>query len=92
MRIDMKGTRVRVSNVDPGMVETEFSVVRFHGDDERADAVYRQYPPLTAGDVAEAVLFCASRPPHVNVSELVLWPTDQKTVTLSHPRGTDDPI
>ena len=89
MQIDLKGTRVRVSNVDPGMVETEFSLVRFHGDAERADGVYRNFPPLTAGDVADAVVFCATRPAHVNVSDLILWPTDQKTATISHPRGVD---
>ncbi len=87
LRIDMKGTRVRVSTVDPGQVETEFSLVRFHGDRERADAVYTQFPPLQPDDVAEAVLFCATRPPHVNIGEIILWPTDQKTVTINHPRG-----
>ncbi len=89
LRIDLKGTRVRCSTVDPGMVESEFSLVRFHGDDERADGVYRNFPPLQPEDVAEAVLFCATRPPHVNIGEMILWPTDQKTVTISHPRGTD---
>ncbi len=89
LRIDLKGTRVRCSTVDPGMVESEFSLVRFHGDDERADAVYRNYPPLQPEDVAEAVMFCATRPPHVNIGELILWPTDQKSVTVSHPRGVD---
>ncbi len=87
LRIDLKGTRVRASTVDPGMVESEFSLVRFHGDAERADAVYRNYPPLQPEDIAEAVVFCATRPPHVNIAEVVMWPTDQKTVTLSHPRG-----
>jgi len=87
LRIDLKGTRVRTSTVDPGMVESEFSLVRFHGDAERADAVYRNYPPLQPEDVAEAVVFCASRPPHVNVGDIILWPVDQKTVTISHPRG-----
>ncbi|MBC8423021.1 SDR family NAD(P)-dependent oxidoreductase [bacterium] len=87
LRIDLKGTRVRASTVDPGMVESEFSLVRFHGDAERADAVYRNYPPLQPEDIAEAVVFCATRPAHVNIAEIILWPTDQKTVTLSHPRG-----
>jgi 3-hydroxy acid dehydrogenase / malonic semialdehyde reductase len=89
LRIDLKGTMVRCSTVDPGMVESEFSLVRFHGDDARADAVYRNFPPLQPMDVAEAVMFCATRPPHVNIGELTLWPTDQKTVTVSHPRGVD---
>lgn len=90
MRIDLKGTRVRVSNVDPGMVESEFSLVRFHGDEERAAKVYHNFPPLQPADVADAVLYCVTRPPHVNVSELVLWPTDQKTATINHPRGIED--
>lgn len=87
LRIDLKGTRVRATTVDPGMVETEFSLVRFHGNEEKADAVYRNFPPLTGEDVADAVLYCATRPEHVNIGELILWPTDQKTVTISHPRG-----
>ncbi|RLE22407.1 MAG: NAD(P)-dependent oxidoreductase [Acidobacteria bacterium] len=77
LAIDTLGTGVRVSSVDPGLVETEFSVVRFHGDQERADAVYQGLTPLSAEDVADAVLFCASRPPHANVRELILMPTDQ---------------
>ena len=90
MRIDLKGTRVRVSNVDPGMVESEFSLVRFHGDQERAAKVYRNFPPLQTADVADAVLYCVTRPAHVNISELVLWPTDQKTATINYPRGIED--
>ncbi|HRX51212.1 MAG TPA: SDR family NAD(P)-dependent oxidoreductase, partial [Candidatus Krumholzibacteria bacterium] len=89
IRIDLKGTRVRCTTVDPGMVETEFSLVRFHGDAPRADAVYRNFPPLQPADVADAVVWSAARPAHVNVGEIILWPTDQKTVTLSHPRGVD---
>ena len=87
LRIDLMGTRVRCSTVDPGMVETDFSLVRFHGDRERADAVYRQYPPLQAIDVAEAVVWVASRPPHVNVNEMLIMPTDQAAVYASHARG-----
>lgn len=82
MQIDLNGTGVRVSSVDPGMVQTEFSVVRFHGDQERADAVYRGVTPLTADDVAEAVVYCATRPAHVNVHEMVLMPTDQASATV----------
>ncbi len=77
MDMDLLGTGVRVSSVDPGMVETEFSVVRFHGDEERARGVYRGFTPLTADDVADAVLYCATRPPHVNVREMILLPADQ---------------
>ena len=84
MGIDLLGTGVRVSSVDPGMVETEFSVVRFHGDKQRADAVYQGLTPLTAEDVAEAVTFCATRPPHANVREMVLMPSAQATAVHSH--------
>ena len=75
--IDLLGTGVRVSSVDPGLVETEFSIVRFHGNVERATAVYEGLKPLSAEDVAEAVLFCATRPPHANVRELILMPSIQ---------------
>lgn len=75
--IDLLGTGVRVSSVDPGLVETEFSIVRFHGDVERATSVYEGLSPLSADDVAEAVLFCATRPPHANVRELILMPAIQ---------------
>jgi len=84
LRLDLNGTNVRVSTVDPGMVETEFSEVRFHGDEERAKKVYQGFTPLTPDDVAEAVLFCASRPPHVNISEVIIMPTDQASTTLVH--------
>jgi len=84
MGIDLLGTGVRVSSVDPGMVETEFSLVRFHGDRERAEAVYRGFRPLGPEDVAEAVLFCATRPAHVNVRELVLMPSAQATAVHVH--------
>lgn len=82
MQIDLNGTGVRVSTVDPGMVETEFSVVRFHGDKAKADSVYNGMTPLTAMDVAEAILFCITRPVHVNVHEVLLMPTDQASATI----------
>lgn len=82
MQIDLNGTGVRVTSVDPGMVETEFSIVRFRGNAEKAEGVYRGLIPLSAADVAEAILFCATRPPHVNVHELLLMPTDQATATI----------
>lgn len=90
LRLDLLGTMVRCSTVDPGMVQTEFSEVRFHGDRERAGKVYRNFPPLTAADVADAVLYCATRPPHVAVQEIVLMPQDQGAVYASHPRGVPD--
>ena len=80
MNLDVAGTGVRVSSVDPGFVETEFSVVRFHGDEERAEAVYEGFEPLTADDVADVVAFVATRPPHVNVHDVVLLPTAQRNV------------
>ena len=73
-----------MSSVDPGMVETEFSVVRFHGDQKRADGVYAGLEPLTPGDVAEAVVFCATRPPHANVREMILMPTAQAAAVHAH--------
>ncbi|MFO0578758.1 MAG: SDR family NAD(P)-dependent oxidoreductase [Polyangia bacterium] len=86
LKHDLGGTRVRVSTVDPGMVETEFSVVRFRGDRERADKVYDGMTPMSADDVAEAVLFCVTRPPHVNISEIVMLATDQSAAAVVHRR------
>lgn len=77
MKMDLLGTPIRVSSVDPGMVETNFSVVRFRGDTERAKKVYQDLTPLTPEDVAEVVVFCAARPPHVNIADVVLTCTDQ---------------
>lgn len=89
LRLDLVGTRIRVSSVDPGLVQTEFSEVRFRGDTERADPVYRNFPPLQAADIAETVLFCATRPPHVNIQDILIMPQDQAAVYASHPRGLD---
>ncbi|MEJ2722810.1 MAG: SDR family NAD(P)-dependent oxidoreductase, partial [bacterium] len=84
MAIDLAGTRIRVSSVDPGAVETEFSIVRFHGDDEKAKSVYEGYQPLTGGDVAEAVYFVSNAPDHVNVLNLVIMPTAQRSPYVLH--------
>lgn len=84
LRLDLSGTPVRVSEVSPGMVETEFSLVRFHGDGERAGKVYQGLEPLTADDIAEAVVWCATRPAHVNISEIVVMPTAQASAMLVH--------
>jgi 3-hydroxy acid dehydrogenase/malonic semialdehyde reductase len=73
-----------VSEVAPGMVETEFSLVRFHGDAGRAAKVYQGLTPLGPEDIADAVVWCATRPPHVNVSDVVIWPTAQASATLVH--------
>ena len=81
LRMDVLGTGVRVSTVDPGLVETEFSVVRFDGDADRASQVYEGMTPLTAEDIAETVVWIADRPSHVQVAEVVMLPTDQASAT-----------
>jgi 3-hydroxy acid dehydrogenase / malonic semialdehyde reductase len=87
LRMDLLGSPVRVSTVDPGMVETEFSVVRFRGDEARAAKVYQGMKALTPGDVADTVLWVATRPPHVDVTEIVIMPTAQASATLVHREG-----
>jgi NADP-dependent 3-hydroxy acid dehydrogenase YdfG len=82
MSVDLFGTHVRVSSVDPGAAETEFSVVRFHGDAERARKAYEGFQPLSADDVADAVVYVANTPPHVMVTRLVLTPTAQRSPTM----------
>jgi len=84
MRIDLLGTPLRVSNVEPGMVETEFSLVRFHGDEARADKVYEGITPLTPDDIADAIVYCATRPPHVNIVEMLITPQAQVSTTMSY--------
>lgn len=86
LKQDLLGTPVRVTSVDPGMVETEFSCVRFHGDKERAEQVYQGLTPLTAEDIADVVLFCTTRSPHVNINEIILMPVDQASAILVHRR------
>ena len=81
LRQDAGGRGVRFATVDPGLVQTEFSDVRFRGDRERARSVYEGFEPLQAEDVARAILFVVTQPPHVNVGELVLWPTAQTSTT-----------
>lgn len=84
LKQDLLGTPVRVTEIEPGLVETEFSLVRFHGDWDRANKVYQDLTPLTAEDIADVVFFCATRPAHVNISELLIVPTDQANATLVH--------
>jgi NADP-dependent 3-hydroxy acid dehydrogenase YdfG len=84
LKMDLNGTPIRVSSVDPGLVETEFSIVRFHGDTERAKKVYDGLRPLTGEDVADVVLFCATRPPHVNINDVVMMPVAQASATVVH--------
>lgn len=83
LRMDLLGTKIRVSSIDPGAVETNFSNVRFKGDLARAAAVYEGMQPLSPNDVADAVLYCITRPPHVNISEVILMPTDQASATMT---------
>lgn len=82
LRIDLVDTPVRVTNVKPGLVETNFSVVRFRGDKEKADNVYRGIRPLTGDDIAEVVYFAASVPEHIQVAEVLVMPTNQATGTI----------
>ena len=77
LRADLHGTGVRVTNIEPGLAETEFSVVRFHGDKDRADSVYAGMTPLTAADIAETIYWVASRPSHVNINAIEIMPVAQ---------------
>ena len=86
LRLELCGTGIRVSTIDPGMAETEFSVVRFKGDDAKAKKVYEGVEPLTAEDIAETILWVAERPPHVNIDELVIKCTDQAAIHKVHRR------
>ncbi|MGQ9819104.1 MAG: SDR family NAD(P)-dependent oxidoreductase [Candidatus Kapaibacteriales bacterium] len=82
MIIDFNGTNIKITNVDPGLVKTEFSVVRFHGDKARAKAVYSGYKPLSPYDVANVVLFCVTLPEHVVVQDILITPLAQATTTI----------
>lgn len=82
MRIDLNQHGIRVGAVNPGLVQTEFSDVRFKGDAQRAAGVYRGYQPLTPGDIAEIIYFVLTRPGHVNIADLVVMPTDQASSTI----------
>jgi NADP-dependent 3-hydroxy acid dehydrogenase YdfG len=84
LRMELVGQPVRVSEIDPGMVETEFSLVRFDGDQARADAVYQGITPLSADDVADVIAFVATRPGHVDIDQVVIRPRDQARVWLVH--------
>ena len=82
LRIDLVDTPLRVTNIKPGMVETNFSVVRFRGDKERADNVYKGIQPLTGDDIAEVAYFAASAPDHMQLAEILVMPTNQATGTI----------
>ncbi len=84
LRIDVVDKNIKVSTVDPGAVETNFSNIRFSGDKEKAKNVYRGLTPLVAEDIADAVLFCATRPAHANIAEIIMMPTQQASALVFH--------
>src|SRR5579863_1378664 len=84
LRQDVLGTPIRVTSVDPGMVQTDFSLVRFHGDKERAAKVYKGVKPLTPEDIADVIVWSASRPAHVNIARVVMTPVHQANSILFH--------
>ncbi len=86
MRIDLLKHNIRVTHIAPGMAETEFSVVRFKGDREKADAVYRGFDPLTGEDIADVVYYCSTLPSHVCINDLVITPTQQANAFYSNRR------
>jgi NADP-dependent 3-hydroxy acid dehydrogenase YdfG len=82
LRLELNGEPIRVTEIDPGLVETEFSLVRFHGDRKAAKTVYEGLKPLTAEDIAECVIFAVTRPPHVDIDEIVVRPVAQATTWM----------
>lgn len=86
MRIDLLGKNIRVSEIAPAATNTEFCTVRWK-DKQRADDFYKDFDPLVADDIADAIIYCVTRPPHVNIAELVIYPTEQATVSLFHREG-----
>ena len=84
MRIDLVQYGIKVTNIAPGAAETEFSIVRFKGDETMADSVYEGYTPLCAEDIAETIFFAATRPPHVTLNDITIMPTSQASATVLH--------
>lgn len=84
MRIDCNPFNIKVTNICPGAVETEFSMVRFKGDKEKVDATYHGYTPLTGEDIAKTIIYCATLPSHVCINDLVITPTAQANATTFH--------
>ena len=84
LRIDLVDTPLKVTNIKPGMVETNFSVIRYRGDENAADNVYKNMTPLSGEDIAETVYYVASTPDHVQIAEVLLMPTCQATGTIVH--------
>lgn len=87
MRIDLLKNNIKVTHIAPGMANTEFSVVRFNGDQQKADAVYNGMDPLTAEDIADVIYYCSTLPPHVCINELVITPTQQANTVHSNRRS-----
>jgi len=87
MRIDLLKYGIKVSSVSPGMVETEFSIVRYHGDKVKADNVYKGLTPLFAEDIADTIEFIVTRPPHVNINDILIMPTAQANAFYNHREG-----
>jgi NADP-dependent 3-hydroxy acid dehydrogenase YdfG len=87
LRADLAGTGIRVTNIEPGLAETEFSVVRFHGNQEKADGIYQNLSPLVAEDIAESIYWSASMPAHVNINRIEIMPTCQAFSPLSISKG-----
>ncbi|MBP6217305.1 MAG: SDR family NAD(P)-dependent oxidoreductase [Oligoflexales bacterium] len=84
LRLDLNKTQIKVSSINPGLVETEFSLVRFKGDRDKAKSIYAGYEPLRAADVAETILFMVKQPWHVNISDVTILPTAQASANLVH--------
>jgi NADP-dependent 3-hydroxy acid dehydrogenase YdfG len=82
LRLEMIGKPVRVTSIDPGMVDTEFSLVRFSGDAEKAKSVYQGMTPLSAQDIADCIVFAATRPAHMNIDRIMVNPTDQAELKI----------
>ena len=91
LRLDLLGTGLRVSNISPGAVDTEFSLVRWQ-DEDRAKKFYELFTPLQANDIADGVLFAASRPEHVNISEVIIMPTDQASLNHLHTKSDNNKV
>jgi len=82
LRLELNGEPIRITEIAPGLVETEFSLVRFHGDRKAAKSVYEGLKPLTAEDIADCIVFAVTRPPHVDIDEIVVRPVAQATASV----------